>query len=445
MRIVVLEDDEIWAGILQDALESEFSSVELRVVSSEQEFRDQFNDLAEIPPDLVFVDVMLRWSPVGGPHGDVPEEVMKEGHYRGGIRCLRILRGDERTRAVPVIVHSVLTHRDVKELDEFASPSLLNLPKGEPIDDILRAVRSLVPGGGDGSSHDRKANQTRESAPVEDDESTRDTIVVTAALYEELDRMFDARSASRFPIKLHWSRHLLDALRLNYWRAQLTESYDLIAVTPDSMGLTETAIVATTAFLAFKPRLSAMIGICAGRHGMGVRLGHIIVPNQAFHYQFGKMEKPGLKPEIRAETVDPHLYTSAQRIGGHEDFEQWMSEGHASSMSPEARCRCHVGPIASSDFVANWKALVEQAADMDRKVVGLDMESYAFLRAAKLCGLSQESFVVKCVTDYADKKEDDPRIREWAQVSAARFFYFMLARWLDDREKTNLWDRVAGR
>ena len=43
-----------------------------------------------------------------------------------------------------------------------------------------------------------------------------------------------------------------------------------------------------------------------------------------------------------------------------------------------------------------------------------------------------DSWIVKCVTDYADGEKGDG-VREWATVASARFFYLMLARWLDDR------------
>ncbi len=264
----------------------------------------------------------------------------------------------------------------------------------------------------------------------------RNSIVVLAALYEELEKVFDdERSTARFPLQLSWSRHTLDGLKTRYWRTVLDEQHELIAVTPDSMGLTETAIVATAAFKTFKPSLAAMIGICAGRHDKGVRLGHIVVPTHAFHYQFGARTENELKPEIRAESVDSSFSTAAQSISGHESFPIWMNEKHPKAIRPKARCECHVGPMASSDYVAKWDELIKHAANMDRKVIGIDMESYAFLRAAKQCGLARESFIVKCVTDYADKDKDD-QIREWAQVAAARFFYSMLQRCLDDNAGT---------
>ena len=279
-------------------------------------------------------------------------------------------------------------------------------------------------------------------------DSARTTVLVLTALYDELDHIVrDSRATDRLPLTLTWKRDELSLLKIDYWQTPIAEDYRIVAVTPDSMGLTEMAIVATACFKKFRPAMAAMVGICAGRYERDVRLGHIIVPTQAFHYQFGARTEAGLEPEIRSADVNSKYTTAAARVGGHKDFSTWMNEGHPQTLKPKALPKYHVGPMACSDYVAKWDQLVKNAADMDRKVVGIDMESYAFLRAARRCGMSQDSFIVKCVTDYADKDKDDS-VREWAQVAAARFFYFVLARWLDDRNTsegkgTDYWSKMC--
>jgi nucleoside phosphorylase len=269
--------------------------------------------------------------------------------------------------------------------------------------------------------------------------SDRKHIVVFSALNEEIEKVKDSISAFRFPLKLIWSDHNTDGLA--YSKAHLYEEYDLIAISPNLMGLTETAIVATTSFRLFKPLLTVMIGICAGRHDNKVQLGHIIVPDKAFHYQYGAQTALKLEPEILCENVNTNLYTMAQKMKTHEKFDFWMRENLQRSTVPKARCDCHIGPMASSDLVAKWDHLLEHATSMDRKVIGLDMESYAFLRSASKCGFLNCSFIIKCVTDYADKAKDD-QIREWAQIVPARFFYFMIAYWLDHEIKSNFFNTM---
>ena len=280
---------------------------------------------------------------------------------------------------------------------------------------------------------------------------SRKNIVVFAALYEELKRIFGDGFINKLPFELEWTYDTLESLGIPYWRTPLNKDYNLIAITPDSMGLTETAIVATAAFDAFKPVLSAMLGICAGRYDEKVLLGHLIVPTQTFHHQFGaitgdKLESKTktayeLEPEIRAETVSQSFYTAAQIVNDNKCFEIWMNDQHPESLRPSAKCKCHIGPLACSDFVVKWDKLIENAVKMDRKVLGVDMESYAFLRAARRCGHENDVFIVKCVTDYADKDKDD-KIREWAQVASARFFYLMLLLWLDETHRTTYWNKL---
>ena len=305
--------------------------------------------------------------------------------------------------------------------------------------DYIRAALPLVSKKTNAQPHTQEP-----SIPPHTADNSRKNIVVFSALYEELKRVREKRTTIRFPLELDWSSHTLKSVNTPYLRTQIGEHHDLIAITPNSMGLTETAIVATATFEAFKPVLAAMLGICAGRNDMGVELGHLIVPTHAFHYQFGERTDEGLKPEIRSESVAMSFCTSAQRVGDNENFHNWMNEEHAETMRPTASSKCHIGPMASSDYVAKWDKLIEHAVGMDRKVIGIDMESYAFLRSAKTCGIANDAFIVKCVTDYADKDKDDQN-REWAQVAAARFFYFMLARWLDDTDLTSYWVKMTGK
>ncbi len=122
MRILIVEDDYLQARWIHDRLKEGFPGAELVCINTESEFRSRFDEIAELPPDVVVMDVMLRWA---DPTPDLtlpPKEIQQEGFYRAGLRCERRLAGDERTSQIPVILYSVLERADL-------STELMNLPK----------------------------------------------------------------------------------------------------------------------------------------------------------------------------------------------------------------------------------------------------------------------------------------------------------------------------
>src|SRR5712692_3640427 len=87
--------------------------------------------------------------------------------------------------------------------------------------------------------------------------------------------------------------------------------------------------------------------------------------------------------------------------------------------SPNAILQFHIGPMASADLVVKDTQKFGEAIEADRKTVRVDMESYAFLRAAKLA-LTRWAFVVNAVADFVDlRKYDD--YREYAKYVGTEF------------------------
>src|SRR6266850_8480467 len=108
MRILIVEDDYLQAEWIYGSLEQALPDAQFDRVSTESEFRSRFDEIANKGPDVVVMDVMLRWAdPIPGL--DLPPiDVQKEGFYRAGLRCERILARDDRTSQVPVILYTVL-------------------------------------------------------------------------------------------------------------------------------------------------------------------------------------------------------------------------------------------------------------------------------------------------------------------------------------------------
>lgn len=146
MRIVVVEDDSVQAGLIREALHEEFPHAEFRQINTEFEFRSSLEELAADPPAAIVLDVMLRWA---DPAPDIPPrpvDVEREGFSRAGLRCGRLLAEDPKMKTVPVILYTVLD-RNLVEHGPGALPRAARyLQKGSDlgplVEDIRRAIRA---------------------------------------------------------------------------------------------------------------------------------------------------------------------------------------------------------------------------------------------------------------------------------------------------------------
>jgi CheY-like chemotaxis protein len=149
MRILLVEDDIIQSDFICDALEQEFPGGEVELIKTEQEFRSRLDNIAKRTPDVVIMDVMLRWTDPSPDQVPSPEDVREEGHYRAGFRCRKLLSERGQTKDVPVILYTVLDHADIShELQDISIGEVQYLRKESSAGPLLRSVRKF--GGGKG-------------------------------------------------------------------------------------------------------------------------------------------------------------------------------------------------------------------------------------------------------------------------------------------------------
>ena len=62
MRIVLVEDDGLYVEALSEALRNRWPEVEIQAYSSEHEFRTNLRAIGSFKPNIVIIDVVLRWT-----------------------------------------------------------------------------------------------------------------------------------------------------------------------------------------------------------------------------------------------------------------------------------------------------------------------------------------------------------------------------------------------
>jgi CheY-like chemotaxis protein len=143
MRVLIVEDDYLQADWLEQILREQFPGVEIESIRSEQKFYDWLERMKSSAPDLIILDVMLRWTDPGSGI-PAPEEVSKGGYYRAGLRCEKLLRRAEYTKSTPVILYTVLEALDLGEEIEKISTQSIYLGKSSDTVPLVETARRLM-------------------------------------------------------------------------------------------------------------------------------------------------------------------------------------------------------------------------------------------------------------------------------------------------------------
>jgi nucleoside phosphorylase len=246
-------------------------------------------------------------------------------------------------------------------------------------------------------------------------------VLVFSALSEELDFLINDKTGHQDSIakKFAWKYNSKNMYYESLFELSSDESIEIFAASADEAGITPTAILATKILPLIEPDLAIMIGICGGRKSEEVELADIIIPTQSFLYSYGAYKNGKLIPEIRNEIIDERINAWAKNIltsvkirALHELFPEGINR-------PRSFPRIKTGPMGCGDLIVKDISILDDAAELDRKLIGVDMESYAFIRAARQ-GLSSKGrvLVLKSVSDFADENKDD-KYRDYCKYITA--------------------------
>jgi len=198
----------------------------------------------------------------------------------------------------------------------------------------------------------------------------------------------------------------------------------LVAGAPTHMGLTATAVIATQMLFLFQPRLIVMVGVAAGTKATGRGYGDILIANPSVDYASGKISvedgveefHPGAFPlpvDARIHTLvqeDMHTRDGLDAIGA-----RWTGP------RPNSPINVHIGPLGAADQVVNSERVVAAIKKNWRKLIGVEMETYALYRAAYEAPKPKPLYAsFKAVCDFAEQKDDT--WQEYAAYTAASYF-----------------------
>jgi len=199
-----------------------------------------------------------------------------------------------------------------------------------------------------------------------------------------------------------------------YLRGNLRVSdrvYDTVVTACTQMGMPAASVATCRLIQNFRPRLLAMCGIAAGNSGRA-NLGDILAADPSWDYGSGKVAKDDsgkrqLLPDPYPVRVSTRLGGAVRRLASNAEFLAAVKKSWKGK-KPDTELRLHLGPVGSGASVVADSSVVEEVQLQARKLLGIEMEAYGFMFAARdFTRPRPDALVLKSVCDFADDQKDD--------------------------------------
>ncbi|WP_315110573.1 hypothetical protein [Clostridium intestinale] len=204
------------------------------------------------------------------------------------------------------------------------------------------------------------------------------------------------------------------------------KTFKVVTAMQTQMGMTAAAVLATKMINNFKPRYLVMTGIAAGRKGEG-NFGDIIIPTEIWDYCNGKViDQNGdikFKPDPKYLSINSSIKEILNR-----NYEQELSQIYINykGNKPNTILKTVVGPLACGALVVQNESIFKNLIEPhNRKVKGLDMESYGIVFASNNSyKLSPTTFILKSICDFGDGEKND-NYQDYAAYTSAQFLKYL--------------------
>lgn len=149
MKVLLVEDDHLQAACIRSTLEKHFTVPEIVLLSTVRDFHNALPTIAALPPDIIILDVLLRYdTPEGAVRlvRDESDAAARDYFYRSGLECLEAILTTPATAATPTILYSVLSREEIWNASSQLPPHIRCLEKGADDARLVRQIRSMLGG-----------------------------------------------------------------------------------------------------------------------------------------------------------------------------------------------------------------------------------------------------------------------------------------------------------
>jgi nucleoside phosphorylase len=252
---------------------------------------------------------------------------------------------------------------------------------------------------------------------------SRVDFVVVTALPEERDAVLDRLPGYRqLPPASDDIRTYFQSDLLVTFPDNSSGTYRIVVMCLLGMGRVQAVTAATDAIRRWRPRYILLIGIAGGIATQNVRIGDILISDQIVDYELQKITSRG--PEIRWEIqrADPRLLDASNNYRG-ENWQELIQLKRPDGM----KSKRHTGPIASGDKVIAFDKVLARYRDVWPKLIGVEMEAGGVATAAFQSTDRPGFFMVRGVSDLADKDKNSSDVEKWRSYACAAAASFAVA------------------
>jgi nucleoside phosphorylase/DNA-binding NarL/FixJ family response regulator len=413
VKILIIDDDSEKIKALYTIFGG-FEEIKSENIQYEMEIKNGIKKLSEGQYDLLILDIQL------------PDNLGDCTNINGGINLLSCINNLDRIKK-PSFIIGLTSHDDsIQHHEEVFQNQLWGLLRystsvGVWRDQIRSKIQYLI------KWKSQLENSIRCSQIFD-----YDFAIITAV---------EREYKSVLALNAQWKETIISNDGTNYMSgiiAGKNRKYRLVVAQQHQMGMPAAGVLSMKLINNFRPKYLCMLGVAAGTKER-VSLGDVIIAAESWDYGSGKMKETQnegflFEPDPHQIPIDTTIKEAFLR--NYDDvLLQIRQRWNASGCKEIAQdIKIHVGALASGAAVVQDEGVVRKYIDPHyRKLMGIDMETYAVYYAAVNSPLPQPRFFsIKTVCDFADKSKNDDYQPYACFVSSQLFAHLVAASIFDD-------------
>ncbi|WP_342750942.1 hypothetical protein OH491_07255 [Termitidicoccus mucosus] len=202
----------------------------------------------------------------------------------------------------------------------------------------------------------------------------------------------------------------------------------IVAATANQMGMPAISTLSSKVIAHFRPRYLLIVGITAGYRD-SCHLGDILISDQTWDCGSGKniidRGESRFLPNPHSISLDGQIKDSICNFVNTNQFVDDIYSKWKGPRPPQPT-RAMVGPMISGAAVIADHNIAKSYRSVNRKIIGLDMETYAVFYSAHHClRPSPIPMSIKAVSDYADEEKSDD-YQAYAAYASTAYAYELI-------------------
>lgn len=206
----------------------------------------------------------------------------------------------------------------------------------------------------------------------------------------------------------------------------------VIAACAPQMGMNACSVLSMKMIYNFRPRYLIMTGIAASvKDSSAHGFGDILIIDETWDGGAGKITQDESGNNIFLKSAN-HLRLESdvsERIRVYKDDRDLLrsiKDGFKNGEVPNTELSLHIGSVTSVAGVVENEVIINELKSKDRKLLGLEMESYGLYYSAKNCSNPKPIVLaIKSISDFANTNKND-KYQAYASYTSAVFMYHLI-------------------